>query len=118
MPMTHTLNTVILARHEDKNALVSFGLALPIVIILFEATTISLSTVLETLVSQANGAGDHELCGIYLNRQYLINTVFFILLCVPMLWCEDFLVNTLDQSPQVAATAKDACRILIIGSYF
>ena len=118
MPLTNTLNTVILARQEDEIALESFGLALSIVTLAIESTTGSFASVLVTLVSQAFGAKDHELCGIYLNRQYFLNSVLYLLLCMPVLRVEGFLVSTIGQSPQVAASAKDACRILMIGAYF
>ena len=62
------IDTAILGNFEDQTYLVSFGLAISASAILIESVLVSASCVVETLVSQAYGAGDHKLCRIYLNR--------------------------------------------------
>ena len=47
---------------------------------------------LDTLVSHAGGNGNHELCGIYLNRARFIMTMLFIPLSIFTFFVKDILV--------------------------
>ena len=49
---------------------------------------------LDTLVSQAYGAEQHVLCGVYLNRARLINTFIFIPL-MGILLCSKYMLSAL-----------------------
>jgi Na+-driven multidrug efflux pump len=39
-----------------------------------------------TLVSQASGANDKRMCRVYLNRQYFLNTLFYPIIVLPLLF--------------------------------
>ena len=52
-----------------------------------------LNGALETLVSQAYGAGDYKLCGTYLNRSRAVILIFFIPVTVFLMKCEDILIS-------------------------
>ena len=39
-----------------------------------------------TLISQAYGAGDLRMCRVYLYRQYFLNTPFYLIACIPLLF--------------------------------
>lgn len=54
---------------------------------------IGMNGAMETLVSQAYGAGQFTLCGIYLNRARLINTVMFVPLVLLLLFTKQFLLH-------------------------
>ena len=51
-----------------------------------------LNGALETLVTQAYGARELDLCGVYLNRSRLVFTIFFIPCAVILLFTEKILV--------------------------
>ncbi len=46
--------------------------------------TVGINNALSTLVSQAYGSKQYELCGLYLNRCRFILTILFILLIIPL----------------------------------
>ena len=52
-----------------------------------------LNGAIETLVSQAYGAGKYKLCGTYLNRGRAIILIFFVPIIVFFFFCEDILVG-------------------------
>ena len=56
---------------------------------------------METLVAQAYGAGQLKLCGIYLNRAFVINTVIQVPLMVLALFSKQILL-AIGQSEAVA----------------
>ena len=47
---------------------------------------------LETLVSQAYGAGDYKLCGTYLNRSRAVLMVFYLPVIAFLMNCEAIMV--------------------------
>jgi len=47
---------------------------------------------MDTLISQAAGAGNLELCGVYLNRGRYVMTIFFIPLCTISIFIEGILI--------------------------
>lgn len=56
---------------------------------------IGLNASQEMFTSQAFGAGNLRLCGIYLNRGRFILMAFFIPLAIgPIVWAEDFFLMT------------------------
>lgn len=80
--LTHTINAVYAAKLEEPSMLAGFGLGYSLVSCMTLAIIVGMNGALETLVAQAFGAGQLELCGVYLNRGRLINTVIFIPLSV------------------------------------
>ena len=75
--------TMLLGRSDNETYLPSFGLGVALWGITYGAIFLSMLTCLETLVSQAYGAKDLHMCGVYLNRQILINFFYFAILSVP-----------------------------------
>ena len=62
----------------------------------------SLLTCLETLVSQAYGAKDLRMCGVYFNRQLLINCFFFAILSVPQFFAYSIFNDALGQNELIS----------------
>ena len=62
------IDTALLSKMEDGNNLIGFGLATMVIGLALESVGISLTSCVETLVSQAYGAEDYQLCRVYLNR--------------------------------------------------
>jgi len=60
---------------------------------------------LDTLVSQAYGAKNYHLCGIYLNKARFVTTVAFIPLAFSSFFIRRILVS-LNQDPEVAYYAQ------------
>ena len=59
------------------------------------------------------------MCKVYLNRQYLLNTVMYVLLFIPGYFgIESFLSKVLGQRDQISSLAKHAFGILGFGNYF
>ena len=71
----------------------------------------------ETLTSQAYGANELKLCGMYLNRGRLINTVFFVPMTIILCFTESFLI-LLNQDSEVAKYAQAYALICLPGIYF
>ena len=68
-------------------------------------------------MSQAFGAGQLKLCGAYLNRGRLINTVIFIPLAFLLCFSKPFLTN-IGQDPEVSAHAASYVIVNLPGVYF
>lgn len=60
-----------------------------------------MNTALETLVSQACGAGQLELCGKYLNKQRFIMVLWFLPLGL-LMWFSEPLLLLARQDPEVS----------------
>ena len=100
------VDSVLLGNMDDETYLISFGLAMCIIGLTLEAICIGICACTETLVSQAFGANDFKLCRIYLNRQYLINTIIFAILFVaPVFFLRDFFETALSQRAIVSDLA-------------
>lgn len=94
-PVSTLINLAILGKWDDTDYLEAIGLVSMFVGLSLEAIGLSLTSCLETLVSQAYGASDFELCRVYLNRQFLINTVVFIILAMPLSFSEEIFSGVL-----------------------
>ena len=79
---TVVCNTIFAGTLEDPINLAVVGLAGTCAAVLVLSIMIGLNSAQETLTSQAFGAGNLRLCGIYLNRGHFILTAFFIPLAV------------------------------------
>lgn len=95
MPAFHPVNLAILGKWEDTAYLEAYGLATMMVTLTHESVGVALSSCLETLVAQAYGADDFQLCRMYLNRQFFINTVAYAVLLVPLFFAEDIFTEIL-----------------------
>ena len=70
----------------------------------------------QTLVSQAYGAENLRMCGVYLNRARLINTAAFIPLIVLVVFCKQILAK-LGQDAKVIEFAFEYVIICLPGVY-
>ena len=76
-----------------------------------------LNGALETLVSQAYGANDKHLCGIYLQRGRFINTIMFLFVMIPLVFSGKILAG-FGQDQQVAEQAGKYVLAYTPGIYF
>ena len=85
-------NAVIIiyaSRTDDSMNVAVMGLAATCCGLLVSSLVVGLNSAQETLTSQAFGANNLRLCGIYLNRGTFLLTAFFILLAlIPSLFAE------------------------------
>ena len=72
------------------------------------------NSTLDTLVSQAAGAGNHELCGVYLNRGRFILAILCVPIVITLLHTENILL-LLKQDPQVAKYAQTYVKAFLPG---
>ena len=88
--MTTNIVSLIFAGHmSDPTNLAAHALAFSSNSILVKSLLVGLNAAQETLTSQAFGANDYKLCGVYLNRGILILIAFFIpLAVVPSVFAE------------------------------
>ena len=71
-------------RLDDSAKLAAVGLGTTLINVVCFDPLLGLNGALETLVAQAFGAKQLRLCGQYLNRGRLINTIVFIPLAILM----------------------------------
>lgn len=102
--------TTLCISHEDQPALLAgFGLGTLISNVLAISIGVGLTSVLETLVSQAYGAGNFHMSAIHLNRARLVVTLILLPCCLNLYYTEYFLL-VLQQDPQVARLAAEYTR--------
>ena len=66
-----------------NNALIAgVGMASTMLNFMGWSVLLGMNSALDTLVSQSAGAGNLELCGVYLNRGRFIMTVAFVPVCL------------------------------------
>lgn len=112
--------TTLCISHEDNPAwLAAFGLGSLIGNVLGLSIGIGLTSVLETLVSQAYGADNMKLASIHLNRARLVVTVALIPCCFALFFTDSLLL-WLEQDPEVSRLAAEYTRSFMIGlpAYF
>ena len=80
---------IFAGRMADPINVAVIGLAISCTSIMMLAIMIGLNMAQETLTSQAFGANDLRLCGLYLNRGMLILLTFFIPLAVVPAICSE-----------------------------
>ena len=84
LQLTYFINTVYAGHLNDEAKLAGVGVGVSIVECFTLYILIGLNGAMETLVAQAYGAEEFILCGVYLNRARLINTIVFVPLAVLM----------------------------------
>mmetsp|Transcript_38177 Transcript_38177/g.36534 ORF Transcript_38177/g.36534 Transcript_38177/m.36534 type:complete len:178 (-) Transcript_38177:65-598(-) len=82
-----------------------------------QSITVGLTSSLTTLITQAYGAHDLRLCGIYSNRQGVINFSVIFFLSLILLWVYDIYIF-IGQDPDVARNASIYVRCAIPGQMF
>ena len=78
------VNTIFAGRLDDSAKLAGVGLGYTILNVICIIPLLGMNGTIETLVSQAFGAKNLELCGVYLNRGRVINTLIFIPLAIAL----------------------------------
>ena len=117
MLLTGMFNLIFAGRFEDSAKLAGVGLGNTTVNILLLSICMGMNGALETLVSQAFGYGNLQLCGVYLNRARLVGTLTYIPIAILLLFSETILV----QIGQDLLTCHYAQRFIsssLIGFYF
>lgn len=86
---------------DEPAKLVAVGLSgVVVTLMMLSVLLIGVSSAQEALISQAFGAGDDHLCGVYLNRGRLILVAFFIpLALIPSVYAEELLL-VIGQDPK------------------
>ena len=74
------------AAHSDNEALISaIGLGNVIMSCFVISVFLSMNSAIETLVSQAAGNGNYQVCGLYLNQGLFVISLTFLFLCALLL---------------------------------
>ena len=117
LELTFLINTVFAGGLNDASKLAGVGLGTVCVNIVCLQPIMGMNGAMETLVSQAYGAKQLRLCGTYLNRGRLINTVIFIPLIVILCFSRPILTS-FGQNPRVIDHAVTYISVCIPGVYF
>ena len=88
-----TVNMIIVGKLDNTIDLAAVGLGNVILIMCVLSTLLGMNTALETMVSQAHGAGHMELGGEYLNRMRIILTLMFVPLSLFLAFARPMLVG-------------------------
>ena len=91
MQLTYFINTVYAGHLNDESKLAGLGLGTCLLECLTLYIIMGMNGALETLVSHAYGANQLVLCGEYLNRARVINTILFIPLASILLFTRQIL---------------------------
>ena len=90
---TVVVNGVFAGNMDGAVYVASVGLASVICVIMVQSILIGLNGAQETLTSQAFGAGNLQLCGVYLNRgQFILVTFFIPIALLPVVFGEEILL--------------------------
>ena len=76
--LQETVNIIFLSKLDDSDLLAGLGIGLTMTNLLGLTVIKGINMALETLVSQAAGAGNLELCGVYLNRGRFVMSIIFL----------------------------------------
>ncbi len=99
---------------DDSILLAGVGMGIMLINILAFAILYGLNCALDTLVSQSFGAKSYEMCGVYLNRGRLINTVLMLPITVILMNTESLLI-AMKQDPAISVIASKFCIMMIPG---
>lgn len=87
-----TINVAMIGRLNDKEMLSGVGLGNMTMAFLGYMAMMGINSALDTLLSQANGAGEYKLSGIYLNRGRLILCCIFVPIAFSLSFAEPILL--------------------------
>jgi len=102
------------ARQEQVAMLAGYGLAQAVQNVLHIGPAIGLSNVLDTLISQANGARQMQKCVFFLGQGRTILTLHWLIIC-PIAWFSESWLVSIGIDPLSAHFAAVFNRINIIG---
>ena len=91
--VTYLTNSVFAGRMNDPTKLAAVGLSGTVCGLMVLSVILGINFAQDTLTSQAYGARNLHLCGLYLNRGFFILTVVFIpFALIPCLFGEQILL--------------------------
>ena len=109
---------VFAGRMEDPINVAVVGLCNACCAIMANSLLIGLNCAQEMLTSQAFGAGNTRLCGIYLNRGIFVLLAFFVPIAfAPTFFAEDIFI-AIGQDPKVAELCAKQIRAYMPGVFF
>ena len=115
---TLIVSYIFAGQMTDSLQLAALGLAFSCNSIMVLWFLIGMNSAQETLTSQAFGANDFQLVGVYLNRGFLILIAFFIpLAIIPGIFAERIFLG-LGQDEEVSHIAADLLRLMLPSSFF
>ena len=86
--------------------------------ITYEVGFWGLNGCLETLVSQAYGANNFKMCGIYKNRAIFLSFIYFAVLSIPQFFAKSIFNDIMGRDEDVSEQAADVYRVLSVGNFF
>ena len=110
-------NMIFAGMLNDSILLAGVGLATTAINIFLFVPIWGMNGTVETLVSQAFGANNIHLCGVYVNRGRLINLVMFVPLAILLCFSESILVQ-FGQDAQVSVYASKYIMLCLPGTFF
>jgi MATE family multidrug resistance protein len=116
--LTETISIIFIGNLNDADLISGIGIGTLYINATGYILGIGLIGGLDTLCSQAYGAKEYKLMGIYTNICRLITIGFFIGICLPcIIWCESLLLM-IGQSSVVAEIASRFCKSMIPSVFF
>ena len=109
-------NLIFIGQLNEPAMLAGVGLGNVIMNVLGLSVIFGMNGALETLVSQAYGRGNLQLCGVYLRRGRLIMTLFFIPIAV-ILSQVNLILQLIGQDKMVAMYAQQYTLAFLPGMY-
>ena len=92
-PIYNITNVYFISLFEDSTQVLAiYGLSLITQNLIFNSVQISFNHGVSMLIAQAFGQGDRKLCGIYLNRQIILNLLTMIPLIILVFLIEPVLI--------------------------
>ena len=104
MKSQDTVNMAFLGHLGDPNLIAGIGLGASYLNLVGLTLIHGILMAMDTLVSQAKGAGNLELCGVYLNRSRFVLTMLFIPMVFLSFYVEKILV-AIGMNPSVSNSA-------------
>lgn len=116
MQLSYTINTIYAGKIGDAAVLAGLGLGTALLESMTLFVIIGMNGACETLTAQAFGANQLRLCGVYLNRARIINTLMFIPLALILCFTKQIL-RGLGQEEAVIAHAHEYVLLCLPGAY-
>jgi len=115
-PIYSLVNAAVLGR-DSSEQLGGFGLGSLTLGICVISISYSFTCGSSTLISQAYGQKDYELCAVYRNRQILLSAIQYCIVAIPMLFVEKIYI-AIGQDPAIAAYATQYVHITLPALFF
>jgi Na+-driven multidrug efflux pump len=117
-PTYNLVNLYMIAHFPNSTEhLVTYGIATLVLTILFVSFQLAFNSGMTILVIQAFGAGNLRLCGLYLNRQIILNLLNMIPLSIIVFALKPILTS-FGYVEEVAGEAAYFCMQSLIGYIF